>query len=303
MCRLCYQKVMREYNVRLAVTYSVLAAFLFAASGLVIKLISQDVPNQMIVFFRQLFALLFLLPVLLAGGKKPSLKTRSTPLHILRAFASLAAMYCLVYAIKYLPLVDALLLSYTRALFMPLIVFLWFGKRPPAHVWWGLLIGFAGVACVLKPSNQVFDIAALVGLASGLFGAVAFSAVRRLTKTEYPTKIMLYYMVISIPITAVPLATSWIWLSKMFWIGLIAIGLIGIIYQFVLTKAYEHAKGPQVASVLYSTVIFGAFFDWIVWKEALDGYAILGIGTIIAGSLIALGIFSKKKPPFNGNIH
>lgn len=294
---------MREYNVKLAVIYSLLAAFLFAGSGLVIKLISESVPNQMIVFFRQLFALLFLFPVLFARKKKMSLSTRHTPLHILRAFASLAAMYCLVYAIKYLPLVDALLLSYTRALFMPLIVFLWFGKRPPAHVWWGLLIGFVGVACILKPSNTVFDMAALVGLASGVFGAVAFSSVRRLTKTESPPKIMLYYMLISIPITAVPLATSWVFVSQIFWIGLVVIGLIGVIYQYVLTKAYEHAKGPQVASVLYSTVIFGAFFDWIIWKEALDGYAMLGIGTIVMGSLIALGIFSKKKPPFNGHVH
>lgn len=298
-----YQRAMRNYNIKLAVIYSLGAAFLFAASGVIIKLVSQNVPNQMIVFFRQLFAVLFLFPVLLASKKGKTLRTRNLPLHLLRTFASLSAMYCLVYAIKYLPLVDALLLSYTRALFMPLIVFLWFGKRPPSHVWWGLLIGFAGVACVLKPSDTVFDMAALVGVASGLFGAVAFSAVRRLTKTEFPTKITLYYMLLSIPITAVPLATSWETPPKIFWIGLVAIGLIGVIYQVTLTKAYEHAKGPQVASVLYSTVIFAAFFDWILWKQALDGYAILGIGTILGGSLIALGVFAKKGPPFNGNLH
>ncbi len=295
---------MRSYNVKLAVIFSLLAALLFALSGVVIKLLSQVVSNEMIVFFRQFFALLFLLPILLKRQGRASLKTsKKAPLYLLRTFASLAAMYCLVYAIKYLPLVDALLLSYTRALFMPLIVFLWFGKRPPAHVWWGLLVGFIGVACILKPSDQVFDIAALVGLASGLFGAVAFSAVRRLTKTEFPTKIMFYYLMLSIPITAVPLATSWVSLNKIFWLALLVLGLIGVIYQYVLTKAYEHAKGPQVASVLYSTVIFAAFFDWVFWKEAMDGYAVLGIGAVIAGSLIALGLFSKGGPKINGELH
>ncbi|MCP5508996.1 MAG: DMT family transporter [Chlamydiales bacterium] len=295
---------MRTYNVKLAVIFSLLAALLFALSGVVIKLLSEVVPNEMIVFFRQLFALLFLLPIIIGRKGRASLKPhRNIPLYLLRTFASLAAMYCLVYAIKYLSLVDALLLSYTRALFMPLIVFLWFGKRPPSHVWWGLLVGFAGVACILKPSNEVFDIAALVGVASGLFGAVAFSAVRRLTKTEFPTKIMLYYLLLSIPITAVPLARSWIWLDKRFWLALVLLGFIGVIYQYMLTKAYEHAKGPQVASVLYSTVIFAAFFDWIFWKEALDGYAVLGIGAVIAGSLIALGLFSRGGPKINGNFH
>ena len=294
---------MRVYNIKLAVVFSLLAALLFAFSGVVIKLLSEEASNEMIVFFRQLFALLFLLPVIIGRRGRSSLKTHHrTPLYLLRTFASLAAMYCLVYAIKYLPLVDALLLSYTRALFMPLIVFLWFGKKPPGYVWWGLIVGFAGVACILKPSNQVFDMAALIGLASGLFGAVAFSAVRRLTKTEFPTKIMLYYMVLSIPITAVPLATSWVSLNAKFWLGLLLLGFIGVIYQYTLTKAYEHAKGPQVASVLYSTVVFAAFFDWILWKEAIDGYAFLGIGAIIAGSLIALGFFSKKGPKINGHL-
>ena len=285
---------MRVYNIKLALLYALGAALLFAASGVIIKFLTISASNQMIVFFRQLFALLFLIPFSRGKGKS-NIKTRKFPLHILRAFASLSAMYCLVYAIKYLPLVDALLLSYTRALFMPLIVFLWFGKKPPKYVFLGLIIGFIGVACILKPDSKVFDIAALVGLASGLFGAIAFSAVRRLTKTENPVKIMLFYLILSIPITAVPLASSWVSPDQTAWLCLLGLGVVGVFYQYMLTKAYEHAKGPQVASVLYSTVIFAAFFDWFLWHESLDVFSILGIIIVVVGSLIALGFFFQKR--------
>lgn len=290
---------MRDYNVKRAALYAVFAALLFACSGVLMKFATQSVPNPMIVFFRQLFAVLFLVPVISSSKPRKSLKTKQAPLHFLRAFASLTAMFCLVYAIKYLPLVDALLLSYTRALFMPLIVFIWFGKRPPKHVWWGLIIGFLGVACILKPGNGVFDIAAIVGLASGLFGAIAFTTIRRLTKTEHTTKIIFYYMLLSIPIAGLALVNGWESITGVSWGLLVTLGLIGVIYQFLLTRAYEHAKGPQVASVLYSTVIFGAFFDWLLWQRDLDGLSILGIGTVIGGSLIALGVFSKARTPDN----
>ena len=290
---------MRHYDVKRATIYAVFAAFLFACSGVAMKIATQSVPNPMIVFFRQLFAVLFLIPVISANRSKQSLKTRQVPLHFLRVFASLAAMFCLVYAVKYLPLVDALLLSYTRALFMPLIVFIWFGKRPPKHVWWGLVIGFLGVACILKPGNGVFDLAALVGLASGLFGAIAFTTIRRLTKTEHTSRVIFYYMLLSIPLAGVTLVNGWEPISGFAWALLAALGFIGVIYQFLLTRAYEHAKGPQVASVLYSTVIFGAFFDWLFWHKDLDGLSMLGIGTVIAGSLIALGVFSKTRTPDN----
>lgn len=64
-----------------------------------------------------------------------------------------------------------------------------------------------------------------------------------------------------------------------------------------LTKAYEHAKAFKVSSILYSTVIFGALFDWWLGDFHLDLIGFIGIVCILIGNIITLrqkgNIFSK----------
>lgn len=280
---------MRSYNPKLAVFFSLGAAFLYSVMGLLIKFSEAHVPSEMIVFFRQFVSFLLVIPLLFFEvDAEHTLKTNRFHLHLLRVFASLSAMYCLVYAIKYLPLVDALLLSYTRPLFIPLVIYFWFGKKLTRHSWLGLLIGFFGVLFILKPHGGAWDIATLVGLASGMFGAVAFTTIRRLTKTEFADKILFYYVTLSIPIAAIPLITNWQPLTLQSGLLLLSVGAAGMLYEMFLTRAYRHAKAFKVGSLLYSTIIFGAMFDWMMGNSFFDIFCGIGMLLIIIGSIISL---------------
>lgn len=280
---------MRSDNTKLAIIYALIAAFFYAVMGLLVKVAEQSLTNEMVVFFRQLTSLIVFAPIFYLR-KEPAtkLKSQQFPLHLLRAFASISASYCLFYALEYLPLVDALLLSYTHPLFLPIVAFFWLGKRWHKGVWYGLLTGFLGVILILKPSQRVFDIAALVGLAAGLFGAVAFSAIRRLTKHEEANKILFIYLLISLPITSIPMISSWVNFSWPELGLLVLVGLAGMIYQMVLTRAYRHAKAYKVGSVLYSTVIFATLFDWFMGGKFLDVVSMIGIVLIFLGSFATL---------------
>ena len=287
---------MRKKKLSLAITYAIIAAFLYAVLGLVIKQTEKIASTEMTVFFRQIFSIITLSPLLLFQKKEPhKIKTGQFPLHMLRAFASLASMYCLFFALKHLPLSDALILSYTRPLFIPIVVFIWFKKKWTRATWWGLITGFLGVALILKPDQKVFDIAALVGLGAGLFGAVAFTAIRRLTRTESANTILLYYLMLSIPIAAFPLVKSWTPVTGKMWILFAILGVLGTTYQQILTRAFACAKAHKVSSALYSTVIFAALFDWYFGDFSLDYFAIIGILLIFVGTLITV---KQKKTPY-----
>jgi len=224
--------VKKSQKLSLVVVYALLAALVYAVLGLVVKFSTTKLPNEMIVFFRQVFSLITLLPMVAreqSQGK--SLTTNRTHLHLLRATASLAAMYSLFYALKYLPVVDALVLSYTRPLFIPLVVWLWLGKKMSGKVWWGLAVGFLGVLTVLRPDAQIFQWSMIAGLLSGAFGAIAVVSVRKLTKTDSPTKIIFYYLVISLPIAAVPVLFSWQMPTPFMWGILLIVGILATFYQ------------------------------------------------------------------------
>ncbi len=291
---------MRANNIKLAVLFSLLAAFFYSLLGTLIKVSERSVPNEMIVFFRQVVGIIALTPIIAVEKKSfKKLKSKCFHLHLLRAFASLSAMYCLVYALKYLPLMDALLLTYTRPLFIPIVVFLWFKKKWTKNTWIGLFIGFLGVALILKPDQSMFDVAAAVGVASALFGAIAFTCIRRLTKTDSANSILFYYLIISIPIASIPLISNWTTPTLKQWGLLAAIGIIGTIYQMTLTRAYQYAKAFQVASMLYSTVVFAAFFDWWLGDFSLDYLGVVGMICVIVGSIITIKQKIRPFPPEN----
>jgi len=276
--------------------YAVAAALIYAILGCVIKVTEKKAPIEMAVFFRQVVSLITIMPFIAFGKNRfSSLKTTRFPLHFLRAFTSLAAMYCLFYTLKYLPLVDALLLSYTRPLFIPIVVFIWYRKPWTRATWLGLITGFLGVALILKPDKKMFDIAAFIGLASACFGAVSFTSIRRLTRTEHSNTILFYYFILSLPVAALPLVSVWRQVDLIGW-GLFAIiGILGTLYQATLTRAYSHAKAHKVASALYSTVIFAAIFDWWTGDFSLDYFSFIGMVLIFIGTLITI---RQKKTPY-----
>lgn len=81
----------------------ILGEFLFASMGVGIRFISAEVPNEVAVFFRNSFSVLLLMPWLLQGAR-PRFVTRVPGLHLLRALASLGAMYCFFFAIAHVRL-------------------------------------------------------------------------------------------------------------------------------------------------------------------------------------------------------
>ncbi len=67
-------------------------------SGMVIKQISDQLPVEMIVFMRNLFGLLLLLPWLIRNGSR-AIKTDKLRFHFMRASVGVVAMTCLYYSI------------------------------------------------------------------------------------------------------------------------------------------------------------------------------------------------------------
>ncbi|PCI78063.1 hypothetical protein COB21_01880 [Candidatus Aerophobetes bacterium] len=281
---------MRKNKPSLAILFSLLAGFFYACLALNIKLSLQHQGVPLIVFFRQLFSLCFLFLLFpLERTESRSLKSRVVPLHLLRAFASTSGMFCFYIALKHISLSDAVMLSYTRPLFIPFVVYLWSGKIGKKNLWIGLLIGFLGVILILNPDGDVFSFGSIVGLCSGILGALAFTTIRKLTKTEPANRIIFYYLIISLFLTAIPLLMTWETPSSEDWISLVIIAAIAIAYQSCLTRAYQYASAPIVGSLLYSAVVFSFFFEYILGHGTSINLAeIIGAILIAAGSFISL---------------
>ena len=269
------------------------AALLFAAAGAIVKHVSEQLPNEMVVFFRSFFGLLALAPFFLRHGPR-HYATRRLGAHLVRALAGLTAMYCYFYAISRLPLAEAVLLNYTAPLFIPLAALLWVGEPFGRKLWWPIGVGFVGIVLILKPGLSLLAPIALVGLASGLFSALAMAGIRKLTDTEPAIRVVFYFSLASTLVSALPLAWSWQTPAADLWFPLFLIGVLSTAAQILMTRGYAHAPAAQVGPFLYAIVVFAGIFGWALWQEIPDRLSFAGTLLVVLAGVLTIRLGGRK---------
>lgn len=267
----------------------IVAAFLCVAIMSALGKASQHVPIGTIVFFQNFISLLLFLPWVLREGVS-GVKTTRVSLHIVRALAGLLSQALMFVAVKKMPLMDAVLLSNSAPLFIPLMSWAWMKEKITGAVWISLIVGFLGVILILKPSAAlVSNPVALIALIAAVCSALALVTVNRLSTTDTTERILFYYFLIS-SIAAAPLAaTEWRSRSAREWLYLLGIGIFMAAAQLLIILAYRHASAGRIAPFNYSVVVFSGLIGWAVWKNAPDMLSFLGIVLVTLG-----GIFSTK---------
>jgi drug/metabolite transporter (DMT)-like permease len=264
-----------------------LAELFFVLMGTQVRVASQGLDNEMVVFFRNLFGLQILLPLLYQHGLA-GLKTRRKRLHLLRGLAGLSAMYCFFYAIANLPLANAMILKMTAPLFIPLIAWLWLKEQLNGTILVTVVIGFVGVALIVKPDFDGMDQVALVALAGGFFAAIAKTTVRRLTTTEKPATIVFYFALVGLVVSSIPAWLAWqtpdlLQLGHLLLVGMAAAG-----GQYFMTRAYSIAPASQISHYSYSSILYASLIGWLLWDEWMDGWAWFGAALIVLSGMLLL---------------
>lgn len=264
---------------------------LLAVMAAVIKHLALDMPNEMLVFFRNLFGLVVVAPVALRHGPR-ALATRLPHIHLLRATAGVGAMYCYFYTISSLPLAEAVLFKLTAPFFIPLIALAWIGERLPWNTVLGIAIGFSGVALVLRPGLDGIPLAGVVGLSGAALAGAAKVAIRAMGHSEPAPRIVFYFGSLATLISAVPLL--WAWQtptpSALAWLALM--GLCATSAQLLLTRAYSIAPAGRIGPFTYVAVVYSSLLGWLFWDE------VPGLVTVAGSLLITLaGVLTLYRPP------
>ncbi|MES1926816.1 DMT family transporter [Salinisphaera sp. T31B1] len=284
-------------ELRRGAAFAMAGAASFAVMSALIKQVGPELPNPVIVFFRNLFALLALLPWLgMLTRSRPSLTTRRPGMHLLRAATGLGAMYCFFYALSDLPLASAVLLNYSQPLFLPFIAWAWIGERPPTRIYPAVLIGFLGVILILKPGLGWAGPAGLAGLAAGVLAATSMAAIRRMADTEPTVRIVLYFSVLGTVLSLLPALAVWQTPTRDQWVTLLGAGSVGTAGQLLLTQAYSLAPAAHIGSLIYTTVLFAALIGWALWNETPDLLSLLGGLAVIAAALIVVVTRRSRRP-------
>jgi drug/metabolite transporter (DMT)-like permease len=274
-------------NVVQGALFILLSELMFASMGAAVKAASGlGLPNEMLVFMRNLMGLFIITPLLLRYGTA-ELRTSFYPMHLLRAVLGVSAMYSFFFVLGKLALADGMLLKMTAPIFMPLIALLWLGERVGRLAILAVPIGFVGVGFVLNPDGDM-NWVALVGVLGGALAAFAKVTVRRLGRSEPTTRIVFYFALNATLISALPLLWAWQTPNLQQWALLGLMGAMGTAGQLLLTRGYAVAAAARVSPFTYFSVVFGAVYGYLFWGEVLDWFFVLGASLIAVAGVTAV---------------
>ena len=282
-----------------AAGYAVLSAVVYSALSLIVKLIGTQATTDQVLFARYLIGCLILLPW--AVLRRKELYPVAEPFQLVkRSICSLLSVGCFFYTLRFLPLGNALVLYNTYPLFIPVIAWALHKIRTPHKMWIGIITGFLGVLMILRPDPESFHPQSVIGLASGVFAAVALIYVRFMTKTASTFQILFYTNFICLLATLALLPFAGGWPSFFLWDRFAFLGAAGIVYLYFNTLSLAKAPARLVAPIMYLTIALGLAADYFVWGLLPDGWSFLGIVCIIAGGVLTLVFGQKELKNFSG---
>lgn len=259
---------------------------LLAIMAAMIKhLAGEGLSSELIVFGRNALGLLFLMPILLSTGGLRQLRTDRIGLHFVRAATGVAAMFCFFYTIAHVPLADAIVVKMTAPFFLPLTAMLWLGDRISTRTWMAILLGFIGVAFIVRPGSGAFNPVMLIALLSAALMSVAKVSIRKMADTEPPRRIVFWFGAFSTLISALPLIQVSVWPNGEQLLWLLAIGFTATIAQICMTTAYQLASPGRVGIYNYTAVIWAASLGWIFWAESLHWTTLAGTALIVTAGV------------------
>ena len=258
----------------------VIAEILFAGVGALVKHLSDSLNQTQLVFFRNFFALVVLLPWLFKVGLK-GLKTDYPGLHLFRSVTGLVAMYCFFYVLANMPLAPAMMALLTAPFLVPIVARVWLKERISRITVFAIFIGFAGVNFVLDPEAQGLNQYALLALFCACLVAINKCSIRKLSGTEPSARIVFYFTGLATFVSFFPTLFDWKSIALHDWLWLILMGGLAAVGQLLMTKAFQLASPVKIGLLTYSSVIFAAILGYFFWQEPVSTGLIFGTLLIV----------------------
>ncbi len=292
----------------IGITLTLSSALVYAVQTAIVKGLGGEIPIPVIVLIQSMVCLVLILPVIFAQGRVRAtqlMKTKNIKTHIVRTLFSLGISYFLFSAVKFIPLVDAALLTNTAPLIMPILGFLFLSKKINHRLWIPLLMGFIGVALVLRPNGEVFQMAALLGLGAAICMAASIMLIRQTSKTDGALTSAFYYFLFSVPTSAMIATPFWHSISLDQLLVLLGIGALFFIVQITLIYSTKFVSAQTVSSLYLFNIIFSALIGWIIWHSALNLMMMSGMMITMIGAVLTIQAQGLSKPhqPMTASAH
>lgn len=262
-----------------------LSALCFSAINGLARGLSHMMPATNIMFWQNIFALLFLLPWVWGriggywnhGQKK---------LHMVRVLISVIGVGLWYAALAKLQIAEAVALSFTSPIFACLGAKFFLKENVTVARWVAIAVCLLGALIILRPGSQAFSIYALLPLGAACAFACSSLLAKHLCVRESPEQIVFYLVLFMIPCSGFLSVFSWQMPNESQWLLLGATGVMTALAHFTLTKAYSLADASFLSPISFARLPFSAVIGFVFFQEKPDAFVLIGALIMIVALFI-----------------
>lgn len=267
--------------------YMVLGGFFMTINNAMLKWVADFPPGQT-VFIRGLFTALAILVVVAASGRVGQLRIGRPAAHVVRAVSMALSVTCFILGLRFLPLGETVAITFAGPLFVTALATPLLGEIVGWRRWTAVVVGFAGILIIARPTAELFQLAALLPLGAALLAALRDLLTRRMTASESSEAILLTTTLGLILSGLLTLPFAWTPIGWDDVAVMAASGVFATAGHYYTIETFRHAETALVSPFKYLTIVWAIVIGIVVWGDIPDAWMLAGTSVVVASGLYIL---------------
>lgn len=268
----------------------VVTMLIFAVQDGISQYLAREYNVFFIVMVRYWFFALFV--VILCskqpGGLRKAISTKQPFLQVFRGALLALEVIVMITSFTLLGLIE----SHAIFSIYPLLVAALSGPVLKEFVGWkrwsAIFIGFIGVMIILKPSNNVFSLEAIIPLVAALMFALYSLLTRYAARQDTSMTSFFWTGIIGAVVMSIVGSGYWIALKPVDWAWLGLLCILACLAHYLLIKCYELSEASSLQPFAYLQLLFATIIGLWIFSEKLEVHVVMGALLVVLSGLFAI---------------
>jgi drug/metabolite transporter (DMT)-like permease len=269
-----------------AIGLAVLAFFCFGGLDVSAKYLgSVGLPALLVIWFRYAGHVVFAMATLRRANMVSVWRTNRPGRQLLRGFFLFSAICCNFVAVRYLQLAETGAINFMIPLLVAAFAVPVLGERVGPRRWAAIVVGFAGVLLVVRPTPALFQPVALLSLASASFAAAYTLTTRLVAQADDHETSNAFAALVGAVLTTPFVPFVWQTPGGIAWLPVVLVGTFGAVGHYLLVAAHQHAPAPIIAPFWYTQIVPMLILGYLVFGDVPDRLTVTGALVVLASGL------------------
>ena len=222
------------------------------------------------------------------GGLRKAISTKQPFLQVFRGALLALEVIVMITSFTLLGLIE----SHAIFSIYPLLVAALSGPVLKEFVGWkrwsAIFIGFIGVMIILKPSNNVFSLEAIIPLVAALMFALYSLLTRFAARQDTSMTSFFWTGIIGAVVMSIVGSGYWISLKPVDWAWLGLLCILACLAHYLLIKCYELSEASSLQPFAYLQLLFATIIGLWIFSEKLEVHVVMGALLVVLSGLFAI---------------